>query len=212
MARVFGLGFSWPDIYTQCVFQSLLYDIQNRLVLNMNQYAPNEDVNLSRQPYSKQQCAHLLTAQRLMSEEGEDLGDTEGEEDGEEEGDAIDREDLIYQPEDFQNGYLPSDEQSYDLDEDENRQALIIPAGGLDLDETGTEETDDDEEDESQMPNAVWDTDNAEAPQLVYVPELDDDEDQELSKEDQERAWLELQQVIKLFKCLDLLKLRIDQS
>jgi len=178
MARVFGLGFSWPDIYTQCVFQSLLYDIQNR------------------QPYSKQQCAHLLTAQRLMSEEGEDLGDTEGEEDGEEEGDAIDREDLIYQPEDFQNGYLPSDEQSYDLDEGENRQALIIPAGGLDLNEMGTEETDDDEEDESHMPNAVWDTDNADAPQLLYVPDLDEDDDQELSKEDQERTWLELQQVL----------------
>ena len=30
MARVFGLGFSWPDAYTQCVFQTLIYKIQHR--------------------------------------------------------------------------------------------------------------------------------------------------------------------------------------
>ena len=30
MTRVFGLGFSWPDAYTQCVFQTLIYTIQHR--------------------------------------------------------------------------------------------------------------------------------------------------------------------------------------
>merc|ERR1719225_306724 len=58
MSRVFGLGYSWPDSYTQCVLQTLLYTIQLR------------------QPYDKQQCRHLLSAQQ------EDTDDTDaGEED-----------------------------------------------------------------------------------------------------------------------------------
>ena len=53
MSRVFGLGYSWPDTYAQCVFQTLLYNIELR------------------QQYDKQQCRHLL----------EDTDDTDGEED-----------------------------------------------------------------------------------------------------------------------------------
>ena len=53
MSRVFGLGYSWPDTYAQCVFQTLLYNIELR------------------QQYDKQQCRDLL----------EDTDDTEGEED-----------------------------------------------------------------------------------------------------------------------------------
>jgi len=61
LARVFGLGFSWPDLYTQCVFQTLLHDIENRL------------------SYSRQQCTHLVEAQRIYGDEGEDVEDGEKE-------------------------------------------------------------------------------------------------------------------------------------
>jgi len=56
MSRVFGLGFSWSDTYSQCVFQTFLHDITNR------------------QPYDKQQCRHLLPNQP------EDPDDTDREE------------------------------------------------------------------------------------------------------------------------------------
>jgi len=61
LARVFGLGFSWPDLYTQCVFQTLLHHIENRL------------------PYSRQECTHLLEAQGIFNEEEEDEGEREKE-------------------------------------------------------------------------------------------------------------------------------------
>ena len=32
MSRVFGLGYSWPDTYSQCVFQTFLHDITTRWV------------------------------------------------------------------------------------------------------------------------------------------------------------------------------------
>ena len=30
MSRVFGLGYTWPDTYAQCVFQTLLYTLELR--------------------------------------------------------------------------------------------------------------------------------------------------------------------------------------
>lgn len=63
LSRVFGLGFSWPDLYTQCVFQTLIHSIENRL------------------PYYKQQCSHILGTQRLLPvEEENDLDDEDNEE------------------------------------------------------------------------------------------------------------------------------------
>lgn len=63
MTRVFGLGFSWPDAYTQCVFQTLIYTIQHRL------------------PYSQDQCGDFLSAQRLISPDSlEDTDDIYREE------------------------------------------------------------------------------------------------------------------------------------
>jgi len=59
MSRVFGLGYSWPDTYSQCVFQTFLHDITTR------------------QPYDNQQCGHLLSARP------EDTDDTDREEDPE---------------------------------------------------------------------------------------------------------------------------------
>ena len=60
MSRVFGLGYSWPDQYTQCVFQTLIDSIQHRL------------------PYSQSQCGNLLTAQRLISQDSlEDIDDND---------------------------------------------------------------------------------------------------------------------------------------
>lgn len=65
MTRVFGLGFSWPDAYTQCVFQTLIYTIQHRL------------------PYSQDQCGDLVSAQRLISpdslEDTDDIYPEEGD-------------------------------------------------------------------------------------------------------------------------------------
>jgi len=64
MSRVFGLGYSWPDTYTQCVFQTLIYNIQHRL------------------PYTQDQCGSFLTAQRLISQKDiVDLDDTDRDED-----------------------------------------------------------------------------------------------------------------------------------
>jgi len=45
MDRVFGLGFSWPDLYTQCTFQTLLHCIKNS------------------HPYTRGTCDDLLEAQ-----------------------------------------------------------------------------------------------------------------------------------------------------
>ena len=65
MSRVFGLGFSWPDAYTQCVFQTLIYTIQHRL------------------PYSQDQCGDFLSAPRLISPDNfEDTDDIYREEGG----------------------------------------------------------------------------------------------------------------------------------
>jgi len=73
MSRVFGLGYSWPDTYSQCVFQTLLYTIQLR------------------QPYDKQQCRHLLSAQQ------EDTDDTDAGEEDEEDSD----ENILFVPEPY---------------------------------------------------------------------------------------------------------------
>merc|ERR1711962_440203 len=80
LTRVFGLGYSWPDIYTQCVFQTLLHDLQTG------------------QSYSEHQCDKLRSVQRLFPVEEE-------EEEEQEENDNIpdniieDREGNIYIPE-----------------------------------------------------------------------------------------------------------------
>jgi len=179
MSRVFGLGYSWPDIYTQCVFQTLIHNIQNR------------------QPYSKQQCAHLVMAQRLMPEE-RDSGDDEGEEGGEERGDEDEGDDLIYQPVDFQNQMFPSAELPYEVDvEDDNNQAIFIPQGGIDFDE-------DTEEGSQITPDFGIDNGDENVDEMVdndiYVPEEDDNDSEEMSEEDKERAWMELQQVLKNIK------------
>lgn len=79
LTRVFGLGYSWPDTYTQCVFQTLLNDLQTG------------------QSYSEHQCDKLRSVHRLLpvGEEGEE----------QEENDNIpdniieDREGNIYIPE-----------------------------------------------------------------------------------------------------------------
>jgi len=160
MSRVFGLGYSWPDIYTQCVFQTLLHNIQNR------------------QPYSKQQCAHLLMAQRLIQEEVEDSDDTEGEDERDVEGDENDGEDLIYQPEDFPDQIFTSEE-PFDA---ESNQAIIIPARGLDFVEDSDGEINKDEEDDSQAPSD-WSQGLDEMPGAAEL-------------ENQEKAWVELQQVL----------------
>eukprot|EP00092_Neocalanus_flemingeri_P001929 GFUD01002060.1.p1 GENE.GFUD01002060.1~~GFUD01002060.1.p1 ORF type:complete len:1137 (+),score=239.27 GFUD01002060.1:203-3613(+) len=181
MSRVFGLGYSWPDIYTQCVFQTLLHNIQNR------------------QPYSKQQCAHLIMAQRLMPEEG-DSDDTEGEEEGEDGGDEDEGEDLIYQPEDFQGQMFPSDEPYQTNIQDEIDQPILIPQGGLVFDEDSNGEIPEEEEDDSQISTDFGnenDDDNEIVGNDLYVSEEDNDESEEMSEEDQDRAWMELQQVLK---------------
>jgi len=181
MSRVFGLGFSWPDIYTQCVFQTLLHNIQNR------------------QPYSKQQCAHLIMAQRPLSEGEEDIGDAEGEDEGDIEGNDDEGEDLIYQPDDLQDQLFASMEQPYNADiQDENNRAIIIPSGGLDFADDSNGEISEEDDDDSQIPsdwNQGLDEDDMVGTGL-FVPEekleLDD-----MPPEDQEKAWIELQQVLR---------------
>jgi len=57
MSRVFSLGYSWPDSYTQCVLQTLLYSLELRL------------------PYDQQLCGYLLPSQP------QDPDDTDTQED-----------------------------------------------------------------------------------------------------------------------------------
>ena len=89
MSRVFGLGYSWPDTYSQCVFQTLLYTIQLRWV----SARPPGPVwsGVCRQPYDKQQCRHLLSAQQ------EDTDDTDAGEEDEEDSD----ENILFVPEPY---------------------------------------------------------------------------------------------------------------
>ena len=142
-------------------------------------------------------------AQRLVSEEGEDSGDNEGEEEGDDEGDEDEGEDLIYQPEDFQNELFPSEDQPYDNNiQDDSNQPILIPQGGLDFDEDSNGEIAEEEDDDSQIPSD-W-SQNMDEDEMVdngfYVPEEDENESEEMSEEDQERAWMELQQVSLLLK------------
>ena len=71
MSRVFGLGYSWPDTYTQCVLQTLLYSMDLRWV-SLSTPSQQSLTSLSRLPYDKQQCGYLLSPQ--PQDEGEDLG------------------------------------------------------------------------------------------------------------------------------------------
>jgi len=97
MSRVFGLGFSWPDTYTQCVFQTLIYNIQHRL------------------PYTQDQCGSFLTAQRLISQKDiVDLDDIERDEDE----DKLEEEvylvpDIDDDNEDINTPYVPQWDYSY---------------------------------------------------------------------------------------------------
>ena len=139
-----------------------------------------------------------------MPEEG-DSGDDEGEEEGEDRGDEDEGEDLIYQPEDFQSQMFPSQEQSYESNiQDENGQTILIPRGDLDFDEDSNGEIPEEEDDDSQIPTDFGnedmdDEDNDIVGNDLYVPEEDDNESEEMSEEDQERAWMELQQVSQNF-------------
>ena len=113
-------------------------------------------------------------AQRLVSEEGEDSGDNEGEEEGDDEGDEDEGEDLIYQPEDFQNELFPSEDQPYDTNiQDDSNQAILIPQGGLDFDEDSNGEITEEDDDDSQIPSD-WSQDMDEDEMVdngFYVPE-----------------------------------------
>jgi len=103
MTRVFGLGFSWPDIYTQCVFQTLLHDIHTR------------------QRYSEQQCAQLETAQRMIPAEEEGDGEIPEEVEDEETPDINivleDADGNIYIP---RNSLQYFEEPTEDMEEDLN--------------------------------------------------------------------------------------------
>lgn len=149
MTRVFGLGYSWPDIYTQCVFQTLLHHIQTG------------------QSYSEHQCSQLRSAQRLLpvgdqdeQEEEEPREDERNEDEHEEEEDdnipeiIEDREGNIYIPED----------------------SLQYLRGPSEEDEVGGTEFNN-----------------------FYLPENlseDEDEDEEMTPEEQEKAWWQLRQVL----------------
>lgn len=85
MGRVFNLGYSWPDMYTQCVFQSLLHTIQ---------YS---------QEYSRETCDHLESAQQqeyspLVETQQEDQDQDQDDEDYSEGGwrDLSDLSDFTY--------------------------------------------------------------------------------------------------------------------
>ena len=130
MSRVFGLGYSWPDQYTQCVFQTLIDSIQHRL------------------PYSQSQCGNLLTAQRLISQDSlEDI-----------------------------------DDNMFSAADDDNN-VYLVP------------EDDDDEEDIQQRP-PYYTADNNDDDSNVPLVMVDyDDRDDDMTEDQQQEAWTELQNV-----------------
>jgi len=150
MTRVFGLGFSWPDTYTQCVFQTLLYDIQTR------------------QSYSEDQCAQLITAPRLMPP-----GETE--EQGEEEGEDLEPQDI-----------LAPIEAPRDIIEDRDGN-IYIPEENLRYFEEPSEEEVAEYLDNFYPPQ--------EEPQEDQEEPEEQEGFGDLSPEEQMRAWQELQQV-----------------
>jgi len=165
MSRVFGLGFTWSDIYTQCVFQTLLHDIQNR------------------QPYSKQQCAHLMKAQQTAAQEDSDniLGEPETDDE---------TEDLIYQPDNLPDELVQTEDENEDeMYENEDPPTAFIPRG-----EISSDDDDDDienvEEESYELPISWIEEQNRRIP-------IEPSENNEISEDDYHtRAWIELQQVL----------------
>jgi len=164
LSRVFGLGFSWPDLYTQCVFQTLLHDIEKRL------------------PYSRHQCTHLLTAQRLMTPEEEEEEDEEGEEEVDPDGEEMGQDEEEYHPD-------ADEDDMIDNNVEENDQPIFIPEenlryyGGYPVEKI-----------ENDYTEGIEDGNEEEVDDAEYLPiDLDD-----LTPEEEEEALLELQQVLGL--------------
>ena len=136
-------------------------------------------------------------AQRPVLEGEEESDDDEGEDERDAKGNEDEGEDLIYQPEELQDQLFASEDQPYDVDiQDENNQPIIIPSRGLDFAEDSNGEISEEEYDDSQTA-PDWREgvdDNEMVGNAVYVPE-DNQDLEDLPEEDQEKAWLELQQV-----------------
>lgn len=107
MTRVFGLGYSWPDIYTQCVFQTLLHDIQ------------------AGQSYSEHQCSQLRSARRLLPV-GEGEEEDQEDEDNIPQGTIEDREGNIYIPNNSLD-YMEEPSEDVEEAEDENLGNFYLP-------------------------------------------------------------------------------------
>jgi len=90
MTRVLGLGYAWPHLYTQCVFQTLLHRLHNR------------------QRYSPQQCDQLREDQEDEDTEKEEFGAADVVED--QDGNIyIPEEQLKYLEEQPDNYYQPQE-------------------------------------------------------------------------------------------------------
>jgi len=90
MTRVLGLGYAWPHLYTQCVFQTLLHQLHNR------------------QRYDPQQCDQLREDQEEEDTEKEEFGAADVVED--QDGNIyIPEEQLKYLEEQPENYYQPQE-------------------------------------------------------------------------------------------------------
>jgi len=162
MSRVFGLGFSWPDKYTQCVFQTLISSIQHR------------------QPYSRELCGNYITAQKLVPQDNLD----QDEDDNDQEGDDK-LEDVFLVPEDDDdNEDDDTQQQTYIMRPDDFDARPDTP---LMIVEDGDDEMTDLEQQEAwlQLQNVLHKMKEPQASELVIVPDEEDLLDDDFDNDDQ---------------------------
>merc|ERR1719342_1009044 len=163
MSRVFGLGFSWPDKYTQCVFQTLISSIQHR------------------QPYSRELCGTYITAQKLVPQDNleQDLDDADLEGD-----DKL--EDVFLVPDDVDDNEEEKDSQQQTFmirpdDYDGRHEAPLM------IVEDGEDDMTDLEQQEAwlQLQNVLHKMKEPQLSELVIVPDEEDLLDDDFENDDQ---------------------------
>lgn len=161
MSRIFGLGYSWPDHYTQCVFQTLIDSIQHRL------------------PYTQSQCGNLLTAQRLISQDSlEDIDDNDNED-----GDR----DTLSDDDNDNNVYIVPEEDiqsrpyRYTADDDDSEIPLVV----VDYDDRDDDMTDDEQQEAwTELQNVIHKLKKPVMTEYIIIPH-DEDMDYDDIDEDQ---------------------------
>jgi len=190
MTRVLGLGYAWPHLYTQCVFQTLLHQLHNR------------------QRYSPQQCDQLREDQEDEDTEKEEFGaaDVVEDQDGniyipEEQLKYLEEQpDNYYQPQEFiyQQDELPFQPQELPGHFYQPQDLAELPYQPQELPYQPQElpyHPQDLPYQTQELPYLQQEL-PYQPQELPYQPQDLPYQQQELSPEEQARAWLDLQQVL----------------